>query len=61
MVLYAAGVQRARAESTTAGSETLTATSLPTGTYVLELYEYSNVAGGTARGDTCFTVQLTLN
>jgi hypothetical protein len=61
MVLYAAGVQRSRAESTAAASETLTATSLTTGTYVLELYEYSNVSGGTARGDTCFTVQLTLN
>ena len=62
LVLYAAGVERARAELTTAGTETLTASSLSAGTYVVELYEYSNVApNATARGTTCFNVQLTLN
>lgn len=61
LVLYAAGVERARAETATAARETLTATSLSAGTYVVELYEFSNISGGTPRGDTCFTVQLTLN
>ena len=62
LVLYAMGVEKARAESTTSGSETLAVSNLGAGTYVVELYEYSNIAkGAVARGDTCFDVQLTLN
>jgi hypothetical protein len=62
LVLYAAGIQRARAETPASGSETLVASSLTAGNYVMEVYEYSNISrGGTPRGDTCFDVTLTLN
>ena len=62
LVLYAAGVERTRAESANSNSETLNAAGLATGTYVLEAFEYSNVDPSvTARGTTCFNVQLTLS
>jgi hypothetical protein len=61
LVLYASGVERTRAESSTVNTESLTATGLAAGTYVLEVYEYSNIDPSvTARGITCFNVQLTL-
>ncbi len=62
LVLYAAGVERARAESPDNGTETLTVTGLAPGTYVLEVYEFSNVdPSGTARGTTCFDISLTFS
>ena len=62
IVLYAMGTEQARAESNASGSETLTVGKLAAGTYIVEVYEYSNVAhGAVSRGDTCFDVQLTLN
>ncbi len=60
IVLYAAGVERGRAESETSGTETLS-TPLQAGTYVAEVYEYSNVSGGTPRGNECFDVTLTIS
>jgi hypothetical protein len=65
LVLYAAGVERARAESEANGSETLTATVEAGTVFVLEVYEYTNVdpsntSDGRPRGLTCFNVQLTL-
>lgn len=65
LVLYAAGVERARAEGSANGTETLTATVTAGTRYVLEVYEFSNLdpsagPGGQARGLTCFNVQLTL-
>lgn len=62
LVLYAAGVERARAESADDGVETLTVTGLAAGTYVLEVYEFSNIdPSATARGNTCFNVSFTLS
>ncbi len=62
LVLYAAGVERARAEGSENGTEALTVTGLAPGTYVLEVYEFSNVdPSGTPRGTTCFDVSLTLS
>jgi hypothetical protein len=60
IVLYAAGVERGRAEGSASGTETLTQ-ALPAGTYVAEIYEYSNVAGTAPRGNECFDVTLTLS
>jgi hypothetical protein len=65
LVLYAAGVERARAESPANGSETLSAAVTAGTRYVLEVYEFSNLdpsagPGGRARGLSCFNVQLTL-
>ncbi len=60
MVVYAAGVERGRAEGTASGTETLTL-SLAAGSYVAEIYEFSNVDGSTPRGDTCFDVQLSVS
>ncbi len=65
LVLYAAGVERARAEGAANGSETLTATVAAGTVYVLEVYEFTNVdpsdtTDGRPRGLTCFNVQLTL-
>lgn len=60
IVLYAAGVERGRAEGSTSGSETLTL-ALLAGSYVAEVYEYSNVAGVAPRGDTCFDVTLEIS
>ncbi len=60
IVLYAAGVERGRAEGTASGTETLTL-SLAAGSYVAEVYEFSNVDGSTPRGDTCFDVQLSIS
>lgn len=62
LVLYAAGVERGRAESADNGTETLTLTGLAAGTYVLEVYEFSNVdPSGTPRGTTCFNVSFTFS
>jgi hypothetical protein len=62
LVLYAAGVERARAESADNGAKTLTVTGLDAGTYVLEVYEFSNIdPSATARGTTCFNVSFTLS
>lgn len=65
LVLYAAGVERARAESAANGSETLTATVEAGTVHVLEVYEFTNVdpsdtTDGRPRGLTCFNVLLTL-
>ncbi|MCP5472938.1 MAG: hypothetical protein H7A18_12845 [Sinobacteraceae bacterium] len=60
IVLYAAGVERGRAESSASGSETLTLP-LPAGTYVAEIYEYSNIEGTAPRGNECFDVTLTIS
>jgi hypothetical protein len=65
LVLYASGVERARAESAANGSETLVATVAAGTDYVLEVYEFTNVdpsdtTDGRPRGLTCFNVQLTL-
>jgi hypothetical protein len=60
IVLYAAGVERGRADGSASGTETLTQ-ALPAGTYVAEIYEYSNVEGTAPRGDQCFDLTLTLS
>lgn len=60
LVLYAAGIERGRAEGETSGSETLTLP-LPAGTYVAEIYEYSNISGTAPRGNECFDVTLTIS
>lgn len=62
LVLYSAGAERTRAESAANGTETLTQAGLAAGTYILEVYEFSNVdPSATARGNTCFNVQLTVS
>ena len=62
LVLYSAGAERTRAEGTANGAETLTQAGLAAGTYILEVYEFSNVdPSATARGNTCFNVQLTVS
>jgi hypothetical protein len=60
IVLYAAGVERGRAEGETSGTETLTLP-LQAGTYVAEVYEYSNINGTAPRGTECFDVTLTIS
>jgi hypothetical protein len=60
IVLYAAGVERGRAEEETSGTEILTLP-LPAGTYVAEVYEYSNIQGTAPRGSECFDVTLTIS
>ena len=61
-MLYSAGAERTRAESSANATETLTQAGLAAGTYILEVYEYSNVDPSvTARGNTCFNVQLTVS
>jgi len=60
IILYAAGVERGRAESQASGIETLTLP-LQAGTYVAEIYEYSNVEGTAPRGNECFDVTLTVS
>lgn len=65
LVLYAAGVERARAESAADGSESLTSAVEAGTVFVLEVYEFSNLdpsvtVNGQPRGLTCFNVQLTL-
>ncbi len=60
IVLYAAGVERGRADGETSGSETLTLP-LQAGTYVAEVYEFSNVSGIAPRGNECFDVTLTIS
>lgn len=60
IVLYAAGVERGRAEGDASGSETLTLP-LPAGSYVAEIYEFSNVGGTAPRGNECFDVTLTVS
>ncbi|MCC6173276.1 MAG: hypothetical protein IT481_14740 [Gammaproteobacteria bacterium] len=60
IVLYAAGVERGRAEDVVSGTETLTLP-LQAGTYVAEIYEYSNVEGTAPRGNECFDVTLTVS
>lgn len=60
VVLYAAGVERGRADGSASGTETLTLP-LSAGTYVAEIYEYSNVEGSTPRGNECFDVTLTIS
>jgi hypothetical protein len=60
IVLYAAGVERGRAESQASGSETLTMP-LQADTYVAEIYEYSNIEGTAPRGRECFDVTLTIS
>jgi hypothetical protein len=61
-VLYQRGAFVRSAESPASGSETLPLNGLGAGTYVAEIYEASNIdTAGTPRGDTCFTVTLTLN
>ena len=57
LALYSAGVQRGLAEGTAASAETLTVTGLAAGTYVIEVYEFSNL-GSAPRGDTCFGLQV---
>lgn len=62
LVLLSAGVERVRAESPADNVETLTQAGLAAGTYILEVYEFSNVdPSATARGNTCFNVQLTVS
>jgi hypothetical protein len=62
LVLYQRGVFLRSAESAASGSETLPLSSLAAGTYVAEIYEATNIdTVGAPRGDTCFTVTLTLN
>jgi hypothetical protein len=61
IVVYALGVERGRAEGEVSGTETLSL-ALAAGSYVVEVYEYSNVdQAGSPRGDTCFDVQLTVS
>jgi hypothetical protein len=60
IVLYAAGVERGRAEGETSGTEVLTLP-LPAGTYVAEVYEFSNIQGTAPRGLECFDVTLTIS
>jgi hypothetical protein len=60
IVVYAAGVERGRADGSASGTETLTQV-LPAGTYVAEIYEYSNIEGTAPRGDQCFDVTLTVS
>lgn len=57
IALYSAGQQRGLAEGTASSVETLTVTGLAAGTYVIEVYEYSNL-GTAPRGDTCFDLQV---
>ena len=61
IVLFGNGVELGRAEGTVNGSETLSNLSLPVGTYVIEVYEFSNIGGSSSRGDTCFNVQLAVS
>jgi hypothetical protein len=62
LVLYAAGAERTRAEGTANGAETLTQAGLVAGTYILEVYEFSNIdPSAAARGNTCFNVSLTVS
>ncbi len=58
LVLFAAGAVRGLADSSASGAETLTVTNLTAGSYVIEVYEYSN-QGNAPRGDTCFDLQVT--
>lgn len=60
IVLYAAGVERGRAEGDASGTETLTLP-LSAGSYVAEVYEFSNIAGTAPRGNECFDVTLTIS
>ena len=56
--LYSAGQRLAVANGNAASAETLTQAGLAAGTYVIEVYEFSNL-GNTPRGDTCFDLQVT--
>jgi hypothetical protein len=56
LVLYRRGVELARTAGT--GTNDALTQSLAAGTYLLEVYEASNVAGPVARGDTCFEVSV---
>ena len=58
LALYSAGQRRGLAEGTASLAETLVVSGLAAGTYVIEVYEYSNL-GSTPRGDTCFDLQVT--
>jgi hypothetical protein len=61
IVLYSLGVERGRADGDASGTETL-APALGAGSYVVEVYEYSNInPSGTPRGDTCFDLQFTIS
>ncbi len=57
LALYSAGQQRGLAEGTAPSTETLAVSGLAAGTYVIEVYEYSNL-GSAPRGDTCFDLQV---
>ncbi len=57
LALYSAGQQRGLAEGTAASAETLAVSGLAAGTYVIEVYEFSNL-GSAPRGDTCFDLQV---
>jgi hypothetical protein len=60
ILLYSAGTVLARAEGSDSGVETLSATGLVAGTYIAEIYEYSNIEPATnPRGTECFNVRLT--
>ena len=64
LILFRDGVKKASAEMSTPrgspGSETLTATGQPAGTYVLEVYESSNVDSSPPKqNSTCFNVDFT--
>ena len=52
--------ERGRAEGSASGTETLTLP-LSAGTYVAEIYEYSNIEGSSPRGSECFDVTLTIS
>jgi hypothetical protein len=57
LALYGSGQQRGLAEGTAASAETLAVSGLAAGTYVIEVYEFSNL-GSAPRGDTCFDLQV---
>ncbi|MFO1426707.1 MAG: hypothetical protein U1F11_06980 [Steroidobacteraceae bacterium] len=60
ILLYSRGVLSGSAEGADSGTETLNLTGLPAGTYIAEIYEYSNIdPQPTPRGTECFTVRLT--
>jgi hypothetical protein len=59
LVLFRDGQELARAEGTVPDTETLASSgALAIGTYILEVYEFNNLAGS-GRGTTCFNVQIT--
>jgi hypothetical protein len=56
LVLYRRGVELARTSGT--GTNDALTQALAAGTYLLEVYEASNVTGPAPRGDTCFDVTV---